>query len=247
LRGLLGWEALADLAKLAFFVVSSYWVLQASARRWQPGWTAHLARRRVAVLGALTVAMSAIKLIEDVVDQESGPIDTALLWFIREQLPAALAGFFGAITVSGSAAFLLPVSVLAVLALLLAQRRFEAALLGASMLAAPLLVYALKGLVVRDRPALWQTQTYWGSSFPSGHTLSAAAFATATALCLARIWPRSARLGTAIALLWTGLVALSRLVLGVHWPSDVLAALCLGVFLPLWFSVLFDRQVAGDR
>jgi undecaprenyl-diphosphatase len=41
------------------------------------------------------------------------------------------------------------------------------------------------------------------------------------------------------------LVALSRLVLGVHWPSDVLVALCLGGFIPLAFSVWFDRGVVG--
>ena len=245
--GLMGFELLADLAKLAFFVVGAYLVLQASARRWQPGWSLLLTRRRLAVLGVLTLAMGAIKLIEDVVAKESGPVDTAILWFVREQVPAALSGFFAAVTLSGSARFLLPASAIAVLALLLARRGFEALLLGASMATAPLLVYVLKVVVGRDRPVLWETQTYWGSSFPSGHTLSTAAFATAAALCLARIWPRSASLATAVALLWTGLVALSRLVLGVHWPSDVLAALCLGAFIPLSFSVVFDREAAGHR
>lgn len=243
----MGFELLADLAKLAFFVVGAYLVLQASARRWQPAWSLRLTRRRLAVLGALALVMGAIKVIEDVVAKESGPVDTAILWFVREQVPAALSGYFGAGTLSGSAAFLLPASVVAVVALLLARRRFEALLFGASMLAATLLVYVLKAVVGRARPALWQSEWYWGSSFPSGHTLSTAAFATAAALCLARIWPRSATIATVIALLWTGLVALSRLVLGVHWPSDVLAALCLGAFIPLLFSVLFDRATAGHR
>ncbi|MDP1900808.1 MAG: phosphatase PAP2 family protein [Rubrivivax sp.] len=240
-------EFLADLAKLGFFVAGAYWVLGAYVRRRRPDWAAHLTRRRLAVLGALTLVMVSIKLVEDVAAQESGPVDTAILWFVRDQVPAALAGFFGAVTQSGSAAFLLPASVISVLALLLARRRFEALLLGASVLTSTLLVYALKSLVGRARPALWPSDWYWGSSFPSGHTLSTAAFATAAALCLARIWPRSATLATAAALLWTGLVALSRLVLGVHWPSDVLAALCLGVFLPLLFSVVFDRESAGHR
>ena len=245
--GPMGLALLFDLAKLAFFITGAYLVVRASARRWRPEWALHLARRRLAVLGLLTLAMSAIKVIEDVVAQESGPIDGAILWFVREHVPAALRSFFAAVTLSGSAAFLLPASVVAVLALLIAQCRFEARLLGASMLTAPLLVYLLKCVVGRERPLLWDTQTYWGSSFPSGHTLGTAAFATAAALCLARIWPRSASLATAVAILWGGLVALSRLVLGVHWPSDVLAALCLGVFIPLAFSVVFDRAVAGPH
>ena len=247
MMGLMRFELLFDLAKLAFFVVGAYLVLKASARRWRPDWSPQLAQRHLAVLGLLTLAMSAIKVIEDVVAQESGPVDTAILWFVREQVPAALRGFFAAVTLSGSARFLLPASAIGVLALLLARRGFEALLLGASMATAPLLVYVLKALVGRDRPVLWETQTYWGSSFPSGHTLSTAAFATAAALCLARIWPRSAAPSMVVALLWTGLVALSRLVLGVHWPSDVLAAMCLGAFIPLLFSVVFDREAAAHR
>ncbi len=235
-------ESLADLAKLFFFIAGAYLVLLAYTRRRQPDWAAYLTRRRLAVLGVLTLAMSAVKVIEDVLAKDSGPVDTAVLWVVRDHVPAALTGFFAAVTRSGSVAFLLPATVAAVVALLVGRRRFEALLMGASMACATLLVYATKAMVGRVRPALWETQWYSGSSFPSGHTLSTAAFATAAALCLARVWPRSAHLATAAALLWTGLVGLSRLVLGVHWPTDVLAALCVGVFIPLFFSVLFDRR-----
>ena len=238
-------EALADLAKLVFFIAGAYLVLLAYARRRQADWAAYLTRRRLAVLGVLTLAMSAIKVIEDVLAKDSGPVDTAVLWFVRDHVPAALTAVFAAITRSGSITFLLPATVIAVVGLLVARRRFEALLMGSSMITATLIVYTTKAIVGRVRPALWETQWYSGSSFPSGHTLSTAAFATAGALCLARLWPRSAGAGMAAALLWTGLVGLSRLVLGVHWPSDVVAALCVGVFIPLSFSVMFDKRQRG--
>jgi undecaprenyl-diphosphatase len=100
----------------------------------------------------------------------------------------------------------------------------------------------MKAIVGRARPALWEAQWYWGSSFPSGHTLNTAAFATAAALCVARIWPRAGTPAMALAAVWTGLVAASRLVLGVHWPSDVLVAMCLGFFIPLMISVAHDLR-----
>lgn len=95
-------------------------------------------------------------------------------------------------------------------ALFVAMRRYEAVLVGASLGAAALLVWAIKAIVGRARPALWDAQWAWGSSFPSGHTLSSAAFLTAVALCVARIWPRTGPLAMVLAILWTGLVALSR-------------------------------------
>ena len=242
-------NVVADIAKLSLFIVCVYALLGAYARRRRPQWTEHLKMRRLAVLGALTLAVGGIKLIEDVVAQESGPVDKAILWFVRDQVPAALNGFFALVTFSGSARFLMPVAVVAAIALLVARRRFEAVVVGASMLTATLVVWSMKALVGRARPALWETQWYWGSSFPSGHTLSTAAFATACALCVARIWPRAGTLAMVLAVLWTGLVAVSRLVLGVHWPSDVLVAMCLGFFIPLMISVANDlrpRDLARD-
>jgi undecaprenyl-diphosphatase len=241
-------EFIADVAKLALIVACVYALFSACLRRRTPSWAEHLTKRRLAILALLTLAVAGIKVIEDVVAKESGPVDRTILWFVREHVPAALGGFFSAFTLSGSAAFLLPAALLAALALFIASRRFEALLLGGSVVTATLVVYVLKAVVGRARPALWETQWYWGSSFPSGHTLSTAAFSTAAALCLARIWPRSGNLAMSLAMLWTTLVALSRLVLGVHWPSDVLAAVCVGGFIPLLLSLAFDggrRAPAG--
>ena len=237
-----------DLAKLSLFTFCAYALLGVYARRCRPQWTEQLSQRRLAVLGLLTLAVAGIKLIEDVVAKESGPVDEAILWFVRQQVPAALNGFFEVVTLGGSARVLVPLTLVASTVLWLARRRFEALLMSASLLTATLVVWGMKAIVGRARPALWDAQWYWGSSFPSGHTLSTAAFATAAALCVARIWPRAGSLAMALALLWTGLVAVSRLVLGVHWPSDVLAATCLGVFIPLLISVgndLSRRKPAG--
>ncbi len=236
-----------DISKLSLFVACAYALLGAYARRRRPLWTEHLTKRRLAVLAILTLAVVAVKLIEDVVAKESGPVDEAILWFIRDHVPSAMNTFFTAITFTGSARFLVPVAVVAVVILLFFRHRFEALLVIISVATAMLLVWGLKTIVGRARPELWDTQWYWGSSFPSGHTLSTAAFSTAAALCVARIWPRTGSLAMALAVSWTGLVAISRLVLGVHWPSDVLAALCLGAFIPLLISMANDLHPYGAR
>ncbi len=157
-------------------------------------------------------------------------------------------GFFNAVTLTGSAGFLVPASVCTVTALLAAKRKFEALLMAASMITAPMAVYALKSTFERTRPALWDVPLYWGSSFPSGHTLSTTAFALALVLCIARIWPQRrgpVMLVIVIAVLWTLGVALSRLVIGVHWPTDVLASLGLGVVIPHFFAFMFDLHQRG--
>lgn len=57
-------------------------------------------------------------------------------------------------------------------------------------------------------------------SFPSGHTLHAVSFSTVALAWLPWLWP--------LLLPFTALVAVSRVMLGLHYPSDVLVAIALG-------------------
>jgi len=233
-------ELLKDVTKMGLIVACLYLALGAYARSKQPPWSGLLGKRRLAVLSVLVLAVTMIKVGEDVLAKESGPVDEAILWVVRNHIPAMLTGFFEVVTVTGSATVLVSLVSAATIALFLAKRRHEALLLAASMTSAPVLVYVIKAAVGRARPALWETQWYWGSSFPSGHTLAVAAFSTAAALCVIRIWPSLRGIALSLALSWTCLVAVSRLVLGVHWPTDVLTAACIGALIPLAISIGLD-------
>lgn len=105
-----------------------------------------------------------------------------------------------------------------------------------------LLTFVLKMGFDRVRPDLVDHLTHsTNSSFPSGHALqSTVAFLLIGAL-LARA-PQNRPLRRLIltgAVLLTLLVGVSRIYLGVHWPTDVLAGWCLGVaWTALWWTVL---------
>jgi undecaprenyl-diphosphatase len=237
-------ELIEDVTKLALIVVCLYFALGAYVRRKQPAWSGHLEKRRLAIVLVLVLVVSTIKVSEDVLGGESGPIDKAILLFIRGHVAGRLTGLFEAITFTGSFRVLFPLATGATIALLCVRRRFEALLLATSVISAATVVYVVKMVVGRVRPALWETEWYWGSSFPSGHTLVVAAFAIAAALCISRIWPAAREFALSIAISWICLVALSRLVLGVHWPTDVLAAACIGASLPLAMSVALELRHA---
>lgn len=237
-------ELIKDIVKLALIAACLYFALGAYVHRKQPAWSRFLEKRRFSVLLLLVLAVTAIKVSEDVVSGESGPVDELVLQFIHTNVPAALIGFFEAATLSGSGYVLFPLSVAIVVAFLFTKRRFEALLLAVSVISGGTVVYVLKVFVGRARPALWETEWYWGASFPSGHTLVVAAFAAATTIGVTRIWPGGRTFTTLIAAVWIFSVAISRLVLGVHWPTDVLAAACIGTFLPLAVGIALEVRHA---
>jgi undecaprenyl-diphosphatase len=98
-----------------------------------------------------------------------------------------------------------------------------------------LLMNLIKFLVDRARPAIHPHGTFSGPSFPSGHATGAAATFAALALIVAlRRSPRAraALFGVAVAVAVA--VGGSRVLLGAHWFSDVIAGLALGWS---WFGV----------
>jgi undecaprenyl-diphosphatase len=98
-----------------------------------------------------------------------------------------------------------------------------------------LIANVIKALVDRTRPDIDRLTGFSGPSFPSGHaTTAAACFA---ALALVAGLGRTGRVRSVLAGLAVGLavmIATSRVLLGVHWLTDVLAGLCLGW---AWFAI----------
>jgi undecaprenyl-diphosphatase len=91
------------------------------------------------------------------------------------------------------------------------------------------LVNSIKDLLHRVRPTFNPIAETLGPSFPSGHSATAAAFYAAVALVLARRRsPRARSLLAGAAVAVAIGVAASRVLLGVHWLSDVVAGLAFG-------------------
>jgi undecaprenyl-diphosphatase len=115
----------------------------------------------------------------------------------------------------------------------LALRRLwgAAALLLASVPGGMLVSTVLKDLFERARPDLVPHGSYVTSaSFPSGHSMMAAVVYLTLGVLLARVEPkrRIKAFILAVAVVTTLLVGTSRVYLGVHWPTDVLAGWSIG-------------------
>ena len=127
----------------------------------------------------------------------------------------------------------------ACLFLIYIHRRAEAAWLAGSVLGASLVNTALKSILHRPRPELVpHLAMVSNASFPSGHAMISAAIYLTIGAMLAETQPgRSARI---FLMSFAGVIVLlvgcSRIYLGVHWPSDVLAGWCLG---SVWALVAF--------
>jgi membrane-associated phospholipid phosphatase len=115
------------------------------------------------------------------------------------------------------------------------RRRETFAFLATVFIGITLIVNVTKGIVDRDRPAIRQLTGFSSSSFPSGHAAtSAAAFA---ALALVLSLGRSPGVKRALAGAAAGIaasVATTRVLLGVHWFTDVSAGLAIGW---AWFAI----------
>ena len=120
----------------------------------------------------------------------------------------------------------------------LLRRDYRAATLLAAGIALAIGISSLcKYGLAKARPDLWAPlAVQHDASFPSGHTTFASALATALWL----IYPRAA---------WVFLLPLTmayaRLLLGVHFPSDVLAGLCLGAAAVLLVNGLWRLRGKG--
>lgn len=113
-------------------------------------------------------------------------------------------------------------------------RRRDAALLAAAVIGSTLINSVLKAVFQRDRPNFWEHLVVESSySFPSGHAMASMSLAAAlVVIAWSSRWRWPAIVLGAVYVL---VVGVSRMYLGVHFPSDILAGWCVAV---LWLTVV---------
>lgn len=170
----------------------------------------------------------------------AGAVDHELLRALYAGGHPFLARAAWIVTQFGGSAVVLPVSAVGALILIVRRDLRAAALLLGLTLSGRILVDLEKAWTARLRPGDFLHLTATSSdSFPSGHTANA----TLVWLSLALLIPRDA--GMRRILIWAAAllavaVGVTRPMLGVHWPSDVVAGWAFGLF---WILLLF--RLAG--
>ena len=100
----------------------------------------------------------------------------------------------------------------------------------------------------RQRPAMPLVEGITDYSFPSGHALSFFVFCSVLILLVQNgNWKTFfKRLASVLLFLLALLMGISRIILKVHYPTDVIASFCLGiawVILSFWLLTLLDRKL----
>ena len=167
-----------------------------------------------------------------------------LLWFRDSNDTVQLAGFswmtqfWLSMTWLGDTTPRLVVAGLAILGLLLLRRWHSALFVTGVLLSGITLSTLIKGWVGRPRPQLVVHLDQVGSmSFPSGHALNSTLFyLTVTLIIAPLVTHRTARWFLYCLAISSPLaIGISRVALGVHWPSDVLASWVIAYcWLALW-------------
>jgi undecaprenyl-diphosphatase len=193
----------------------------------------------VAALAAVLAVWGFVELADEVIEGSTGRLDDRLLQLMRRPDdptrpigPGWLADAARDLTALGSA----PVLALVVLATLgyfaFERKGPEMALLVAAVGGGTLLSMLLKELVDRGRPeVVSRLAPVVTSSFPSGHSMLAAVVYLTLGVLLARVAARR-RVKTyvlGLGLLHALLVGVTRVYLGVHYPTDVLAGWSAGL------------------
>ncbi len=138
----------------------------------------------------------------------------------------------GDFTALGGYPLLLAFGLVALVVLVLLKKRSAALFLVGSLATGSLVSTLLKQLFARPRPDLVaHADRVFTSSFPSAHAMvSTVGWLTLAAICIRFIeQPALRRFVLAVALSIAVIVGTSRVYLGVHWPSDVLAGWAVGV------------------
>ncbi|HFR3771321.1 TPA: phosphatase PAP2 family protein [Streptococcus suis] len=171
--------------------------------------------------------------------------DTALQTLVRGNLPSTASQFWTSITVLGNTVIILTISLLlAAFFYFYKKWKMEASLILASFAVMGVASTALKYVYQRPRPSIeWLIDTI-GYSYPSWHTASTMMIAGAVVIIIQQRMKKGALklLLQAGLLILAALVAISRIYIGVHFPTDIIGGWLLAGFLLSVLYPFYDQK-----
>lgn len=173
-------------------------------------------------VGALLPLWGFAELVDELREGEPFVFDEPVLLFAHDMASAGFDRVFLVFSALGYRWGVVPFDVILVLALALRRHAREALFAALALGGSALLNIATKQLFARERPSLWDSIAPEATfSFPSGHAMGSMTLAW---VCLLLAWRTSWCWPVALLVsLFTILVSVSRVYLGVHYPSDILA------------------------
>ena len=181
-------------------------------------------------------------------------LDSSVQTAIRGDLPETLTLLFRAIT------HLIDIPVIISWVLIVAfifyrkQWKMESYLMLGNLALAGILIVTFKNIYQRPRPEILHLVEEKGFSFPSGHSLAVTIMVGTLIVILSQrikntVWRKIVQI---LLSLYIFSVLVSRIYLGVHYPSDVIASLCVGLGVlfmefPFYDKLRFQWRFKGKQ
>ena len=191
----------------------------------------------VGITSCLLIIYVVAEISDEVLDREAFAFDKTILLWIHSFANPILDRIAHIVTTLNNPDFVSIVAAIT-LGLLLWKRCYpESKIFVIDCAGGVILSYGLKSVFGKTRPDLWQSAIEEVSfSYPSGHALGSTVLYGFLAYLFATRFPQFAWLMYLLAVLTIASIGLSRLYLGVHWPTDIIGGYGIG-FLWLMFCI----------
>jgi membrane-associated phospholipid phosphatase len=180
-------------------------------------------------------------IVHEAVYEKEDIFDNNAIHFFSTHSSTGLIAVMKRVTFFGSTTFLFPAYIV-VIAWYISKKKFQYAIdIAVIAISSTAMMFALKTFFHRHRPAMPIIKGITGYSFPSGHALSSFIFCTILGYLVWKgTWPPAQKYCLMMFLLLCPLaIGISRIILNVHYATDVIGGFCLGTaWVILSFSIL---------
>lgn len=185
----------------------------------------------VGIISSLVTALLFLKIFREILEMDTLLIDQQISTFIYSWRNPALTKLMLFITNLG-AGYMLAIAVLIVIFFVWEKHKREALAFAIILVMGLGINVSLKQMIQRSRPTMSPLVVEKSYSFPSGHAMNSSVFYLAISFYTYHFTRKKklSLMATAVAIVLILLIGFSRVYLGVHYPSDVVAGYIVGVW-----------------